>query len=1110
MHDMASCSVLLSACLSIAAFAQAPVEPPSADAYRNEGLVFELSETRILMHADGTGQRTAHVKVRIQSEGAARQFGVLSFSYASANETPTIKVVRVHKPDGTVIDTPAGEAIEMPAAVTREAPLYSDLKEKHLPVRSLSAGDTLEYEVQTSIDKAEAPEQFWGANHFTAPGTVIVLSEVLTLEVPKDKYVQVWSPNHTAVISEHDGLRSYSWRGSQLVAAPKNADQGDDSTKATPPKDPDEDGDGRKLPSVAWTTFHTWAEVGDWYRGVSLARAQPNDALRARATEITKDAKTPEEQVREIYEYVSSRTRYVGIDFGVGRFQPHPAAEVMANQYGDCKDKDTLLEALLRAKGFSTAPALIGAGIAPVPEVPSPAVFNHVITTVNLPDGKIWLDSTPEVAPYRYLSAAIRDQQALVVPVAAPAALERTPAAAPYPFEARFEADATLDAEGKLTSHMKTSYRDDDELIVRALARGVAPAEWDKASQYLSSVTGFSGTTSNTHFANTSDYSLPIVMTYDYAKHPYGDWESLRIIPPFPMSDLSVLSSDSSAPLVDIELGAPRTLTALAHVHLPVGYQADLPDPVHVQTDFATCDKTYRFDGKEIVIERKIVVLKKKLAKSEWKRYQTFTKDIGLSGEPWIQLIRSNRALKPAEDLPAPPKLVRKSGSSQATITAQSEQPKASEAEPAASETSDNLSAADLMQKARTQYDSNDLDGVVATLDRVKSKNPNEEYLWGMYGDVAYRLRKFDEAIVDYRKEISKHPDNEGAVSALASAQEKSNDAAGARQSLQSYLAQHPGSARISAYLSYLQIEAGEDQPALKTLQAAADNSPEDRSIRLALSDAYFRVGRKEEAAAVAKSVLDGTDDAETLNNGAYALARTGVDLPYAEENSRKSISRLEEKSASITTAEANSKAFADSVLLVRAWDTLGWILYLESKFDEANPLITASWRNSQDPKAGDHLAQLYEAMGKKDEAMLTYALAASAIQRGNASPEVRRHISESIARLTKGGVKPAPQNATLLLQNSRTYKFARPEGASGWGAFRLQITTTGAMASMQMSGEKRLGNITQTIDAIKFPDLVPPQSKARLLRGGIVSCSSNGGCELVLVPNSNLNTEHE
>ena len=127
-------------------------------------LLIERSETTYRMHSDGTGERDLHVVVRIQSQGAAQQFGVLSFAYASANETPQIKLIRVRKPDGTTVDTPADTAIDMPANVTREAPLYSDLKEKHVPVRSISAGDTLEYEVDTRIEKPEAPGQFWGAN----------------------------------------------------------------------------------------------------------------------------------------------------------------------------------------------------------------------------------------------------------------------------------------------------------------------------------------------------------------------------------------------------------------------------------------------------------------------------------------------------------------------------------------------------------------------------------------------------------------------------------------------------------------------------------------------------------------------------------------------------------------------------------------------------------------------------------------------------------------------------------------------------------------------------------------------------------------------------------
>ena len=324
-------SLVFALCCLVASVcpAQNAAKSPASDSFSDQALVFERLDTAYRMHSDGTGERDSHVVLRIQSQGAAQQFGVLSFSYASANETPLIKFIRVHKAGGTTVDTPTDTAIEMPAEVTREAPLYSDLKEKHVPVRSLSAGDTLEYEVVTRIEKAETPGQFWGANHFTPPGTLIVLAETLTLEVPADKYVQVWSPNHKPVLTEKDGLRTYTWSVSQLIPAPKESD--DEAAKAPSPQDPDEDEEGRKLPSVAWTTFRSWAEVGDWYRSLALSRAKPTDALRARANEITKGAASADDKVRALYQFVSTQNRYVGLDFGIGRYQPHPASEVLAN-----------------------------------------------------------------------------------------------------------------------------------------------------------------------------------------------------------------------------------------------------------------------------------------------------------------------------------------------------------------------------------------------------------------------------------------------------------------------------------------------------------------------------------------------------------------------------------------------------------------------------------------------------------------------------------------------------------------------------------------------------------------------------------------------------------
>jgi tetratricopeptide (TPR) repeat protein len=1118
--------------------AQAPAASPATstavDPYRNESIVIERTETTYRMHADGTGERDLHVILRIQSDGAAQQFGVLSFGYAAANETPVIKFVRVHKSDGSTVETPVADAIDMPAEVSREAPLYSDLKEKHLPVRSLSLGDKLEYEVDTAINKPDAPGEFWGTDHFTPPGTIVVLAEMLTLQVPSDKYVQVWSPNHKPTVDDDDGLKTYTWNVAQLVTAPKST--GDDSSKTTPPKDPDEDDQDRKLPSVAWTTFHNWTEVGDWYRGLALHQADPNDALRARADDLTAKAQTPEEQIRDIYDFVSSRTRYVGIDFGIGRYRPHTASEVLADQYGDCKDKDTLLEGLLRSKGFSTSPALIGAGIAPVPEVPSPAMFNHVITTVNLPSGRIWLDSTPMVSPYRYLGAIIRDEKALVVPADGQSTLDATPADPPYPFTERLDADATLDAEGKLTAKITSNFRDDNEIIVRALERSVAPAEWDKVSQYISANTGFGGTTSNTQFKNTDDTSQAITLTYDYSRHPFGDWDDRRIVPLFPALEFTALDSETTEPKDDIQLGAPRTLKAVSHISLPEGFDADLPDPIHVQTDFATFDKTYLFQGNQIIAERDIVILKQKVPKADWKSYLTFTRDISLSGENWIQLMGPEVSKKytpvspagtPAGTPPAAPKLEkrpdgvtvvqipagqapRQSAPAAPALPSPSASPSTSQPAPSSEGSSSDQSVGELMEQAQQQIRAGNWGGAKDALDQVKAKNPNEENLWAMYGFLAEVMDvDFPGAIADFRKELAAHTDSGAAVMGLADAQTKSGDSSGARQTLQAYFDAHPDNARLAEYLANLQTNADDKAGALKTLETATKENPDDRYLRVEMSQILVYLGRMEEAAAVAKSALDGSDDPGILNDGAYTLSETGIDLDIAEDASRRSIDKQEEKSAAFTTESANSGAFALSNVLIASWDTLGWILYREDKFDAALAMLLPAWRASLRAENGDHLGQLYEAEGKKKDAAEAYSLAQSALNK-NSPPDVRRHITESLARLKGEGATPGATVGTQALQDLRTYKIPRQNGAGGWGTFRLEVTTAGVIESQQMSGEAQIANAKPAIDAMKFPELLPPGSKAHLLRSAVVSCSMGKTCEVVLVPDGGLQTERQ
>lgn len=105
------------------------------------------------------------------------------------------------------------------------------------------------------------------------------------------------------------------------------------------------------------------------------------------------------EQARALYNWVSRNIRYVGIFLGDGGIIPHDVNSIIKNRYGDCKDHNALLIALLAAKGIKASSALINSSNAyTLPKYPIIGPFNHVITYI--PAWNLYLDSTAEMAPY--------------------------------------------------------------------------------------------------------------------------------------------------------------------------------------------------------------------------------------------------------------------------------------------------------------------------------------------------------------------------------------------------------------------------------------------------------------------------------------------------------------------------------------------------------------------------------------------------------------------------------------------------------------------------------------------------------------------------------------
>ena len=406
------------------------------------------------------------------------------------------------------------------------------------------------------------------------------------------------------------------------------------------------DAEQGKLPTVAWTTFKSWEEVGAWYRGLEADRMVPDDTVKAKVAELTKGKTTNEEKARVLYDYVATNIRYIGVAFGIGRYQPHSAAEILSNQYGDCKDKHTLLGAMLAAAGIQSDAVLIGAGVRFNDAVPSPASFNHLITRATIDGQPVWLDTTAEVAPWGMLVLATRDKQALVVPVSGTAAIARTPVEPPVPNTVAVDAVGSLDANGVSTSRVVLTVRGDSEIATRAAFRLVPPDKYDAVAQLFAKAMGFAGSTSNPEVTRPTDMTQPFKLSFDYQREKAGDWEHLRTIPEVVPAAFPQVT-EMEPPVRAIQLGGPRTETSTSAMKLPEGWSAILPPAVHAKCDYATYDMTYRFKNGTVYADRKIVVLAKKVPVSDWKPYKAFVDAVNPGKERYIQLVTAS--------VPSPP-----------------------------------------------------------------------------------------------------------------------------------------------------------------------------------------------------------------------------------------------------------------------------------------------------------------------------------------------------------------------------------------------------------------------------------------------------------------------
>ncbi|MGC2171843.1 MAG: DUF3857 domain-containing protein, partial [Candidatus Sulfotelmatobacter sp.] len=1028
--------------------------------YSQEAFVIEQYHSTYRFEDDGTGRRETVARIRVQSEAGVQQWGQIQVGYNSANERVEIVYVRVVRADGTVVKAGDDAVQDLTAPVEREAPVYTDYRQKHITVPGLRPGEVLEYDIVTVVHTPLAAGQFWADYDFDK--TNIVLDEELDVNVPADRPLKLKNkPGMDPKITQANGRRIYHWTSTHLQRE-------DDTAKSNTTKKKRKPEDDR--PDIQLTTFVSWEQIGRWYASLEKDRRAPTPEIRAKAAELTKGLDNQMDKVEALYDFVSKNFRYVSLSLGVGRYQPHAATDVLHNQYGDCKDKHTLLASLLEAEGLHASSVLINSSRKLDPDVPSPSQFDHVITMLPMGKQEIWMDTTAEVAPFRLLAYPLRDKLALVIPDGGGMPyLEKTPADTPMPDIEISEIDGKINAIGKLQAHVHYSFRGDEELLLRSIFRRVPQADWQRVVENVNA--GMGGDITNLKISDPAATREPFTMSYDVAKPNFLDWSKKKFDLTLPLCQFNLPDladsggdddSDADSTAEPLKLGPKAQYIYKLTLQLPPTYSAHVPLPFSLKRDYAEYDATYQLQGPTFTAARTLTLRKDELPAPRVDDYQAFRTAVSSDLGQVLSLENT------VAGTPVPPA---------------------------------DMKADDLVESGRDAITNNNLPLAVQLLKRATEVDPKNKYAWNMLAAAYLGLRLNDDAIAALNKQIAINPYDEYAYNALGRAywQERKYD--DAVTAFDKQIAINPLDKFAHANLGAMYSEWHKYAQAAPELEKAVALTPDNAALQVSLGDAYLNLGQDDKALATFDHAVELSATPLVWNNIAYELSLKKSHLDRAQQYAESAISATTAALRNLSLDRLTPQDLPLVPSLIAYWDTLGWVYFAQGNLDQAQKYVGAAWQLGHHGEVGDHLGQIYEKQGRKDLALRTYALSLNGLR-----PIPETH--DRLAALAGGSAKADAVVAKYKdeLQQMRTIDLGKVAKLTANADFFVLLSRgQGAAATVEAvkfaGGDERLKVFTEALRTAQYRLTFPDDTPVKILRRGVLSCSTTtGNCSFVLM----------
>ena len=587
----------------------------------------QLLDTTIRFESNGDSRKEVHTVVKLNDAMGVREFGRLTFDYNRSFQRVEIPMVRITHANGGTSDLLPSAITDVPNPSVEKFPAYQDVRVKAVRVLGLQENDTVEYRVITTTTRPPLAPNFWLVHSFDRSGQVqrenyeiqlpLASHSIISTSVDAQKYEITHPETGTAV------NLSYRWNYSAGTPIALNTVEGEPARGVKGKEEWLKDAD------IAITTFRTWNELKESFRGPFGINSEQRSESISKAQSLTENAKNDRAKLELLYEFVAQKIDMVDLPLSATGYASRSPKEILASGYATPEDKAILLMALARAAGIAANSALTGPNLHPLHEPIVPTIFANVLVVCPEAGKATWLDPSSSVVPFEMMPANLRGKPALIpYGRSDDASFIKVPGYLPFAAFQKVGVNATLGEDGKLVAKVKYVLRGDNELLLRLAFHQTTKDKWKDVAGLLALSDGFRGVVTSVSASEPTATKAPFTVEYELTQEKFVDWAKKPVRIPALLPQIGLPDTSTKSPSGNIELGTPLDVDTQMTLQLPSGTTAQTPAGTAVERDYATYSSKYALNEETLRASRHIKFLRRDLAADRAADYNAFERAV--------------------------------------------------------------------------------------------------------------------------------------------------------------------------------------------------------------------------------------------------------------------------------------------------------------------------------------------------------------------------------------------------------------------------------------------------------------------------------------------------